>query len=146
MGFTWYLPSSTYDALPSGRPHYMHLPLPPAPGLFYLLASFSTSTSSYVDHFFWYPTKNKSNRLDWVDPAIDEICSRYDFQIGDSAGMRNHFIDGIQHLFSNIYAQRLNRALGKHFILYASTYASFTLNSKVDHYLYSFIFIYYAFP
>ncbi len=66
--------------------------------------------------FLLVPTKNQSNRLVWVEPAIDEICSRYGFQLGDSGRMRNNFIDGIaQRLFSDIYAQKLNRALKKYF-------------------------------
>ena len=86
--------------------------------------------------FLLVPTKNKSNRLIWVGPAVDEICSKYGFQIGDSTQMRNHFIDGIaQHLLSNIYAQRLNRALERHFNakFYYTTYDTRDRKSVVCH-------------
>lgn len=62
--------------------------------------------------FLLVPTKNKDNRSLWVSPAVDRISSEYCFEIGDSAGRRNHFIDGIaQNLFGDFYAQKFNRAL-----------------------------------
>lgn len=63
------------------------------------------------------PTKSKNNRSSWVKPAEDNICHKYEIKIGSPEGAeRNNFIDKIaQQHFSDKYAQRFQRALGKNF-------------------------------
>ena len=63
------------------------------------------------------PTKSRTNRSKWVEPATKIICDKYEIQIGNAEGLgRNNFIDVIaQAAFSDIFAQRFNRGLMKYF-------------------------------
>ena len=63
------------------------------------------------------PHKGKDNRSVWVEPVERKICNEYDFKIGDPEGKeRNNFIDKIaQAKFGDMYAQKFQRALERHF-------------------------------